>query len=70
MLRPASARDANGDGNVNLKDVVLIRRAIAGGWTLTNYNPAAADVNSDNNINLKDVVLIRRFIAGGWGITL
>ena len=27
--------DLNGDGLVNLKDVVLLRRYIAGGWNVT-----------------------------------
>jgi len=62
--------DVNGDGVVNLKDVVLIRRAIAGGWSLSKYNASAADVNGDGLINLKDVVLIRRAVAGGWNVTL
>ena len=57
--------DVNGDGKVNLKDVVYLRRYIAGGWDLE-IDTAAADVNADGVINLKDVVLLRRKIAGGW----
>jgi hypothetical protein len=30
-----SAADINGDGTVNLKDVVMLRRVIAGGWNVT-----------------------------------
>ena len=29
---PEKAADLNGDGNINLKDVTLLRRSIAGGW--------------------------------------
>ena len=59
--------DVNGDGAVNLKDAVMIRRYIAGGWNVE-MNTAAADVNGDGTVNLKDVVTIRRYIAGGWNI--
>ena len=61
--------DVNGDGIVNLKDVTLIRRSIAGGWNVT-IDESAADVNGDHAVNLKDVTLIRRYIAGGWNVTL
>ena len=33
--KAVSKGDANGDGSLNLKDVVLIRRYIAGGWGVT-----------------------------------
>lgn len=62
--------DANRDGSVSLKDVVLIRRVIAGGWNAENYSETAADVNGDGTVNLKDVVIIRRYIAGGWNVTM
>lgn len=66
---PAVPGDLNGDGEVNLKDVVLLRRYIAGGWN-TELNEASADLNGDGSVNLKDAVLLRRFIAGGWNVTL
>lgn len=61
--------DVNGDGSVNLKDVVMIRRYIAGGWGVT-LDEDIADVNGDAAVNLKDVVLLRRYIAGGWNVVL
>lgn len=61
--------DANGDGALDLKDVVMIRRWLAGGWTIQ-LNEANADVNGDNIVNLKDVVLIKRYLAGGFGTEL
>lgn len=64
-----AAGDVNGDGSIDLKDVVLIRRYIAGGWNVT-IDKTAADVNNDEAVNLKDVVMLRRYIAGGWGVTL
>lgn len=61
--------DPNGDGTIDLKDVVLIRRFLAGGWDLT-VNEANADVNADGILDLKDVVILKRYLAGGWNVTL
>lgn len=61
--------DPNGDGVIDLKDVVLIRRYLAGGWDLT-VNEANADVNDDGILDLKDVVILKRYLAGGWNVTL
>ena len=59
--------DLNMDGTVNLKDAVLLRRYIAGGWDVT-LDETLANVNGDKQVNLKDVVVLRRYIAGGWNI--
>ncbi|MBR0303852.1 MAG: dockerin type I repeat-containing protein, partial [Clostridia bacterium] len=52
--------DVNGDGDVNMKDVLLIRRAIAGLVVLTPDEERRADVNYDNNVDMKDVLKLRR----------
>lgn len=59
--------DVNGDGKVNVTDVVLIRRHITGGYGVS-INTDAADVNADGRINTTDLVLIRRYIVGGYDI--
>ncbi len=56
--------DLNEDGIINSKDVVLLRRNIAGGYDLE-VNLSAGDVNDDGKRNSKDVVFIRRYIADG-----
>ncbi|MBQ7547744.1 MAG: RICIN domain-containing protein [Clostridia bacterium] len=61
--------DADGDGDIGLKDVVQISRYLAGGWDVT-IDEAAADVNKDGVVNLKDAVLLRRYLAGGWDVVL
>ncbi len=61
--------DADGDGNVSLKDVAFITRYLVGGWDIT-INEKNADVNGDHQVDLMDVALIRRYLAGGWNITL
>lgn len=59
--------DADGDGVVDLKDVVLLSRTLAGGWN-ARVCTANMDVNGDGVINLKDLILIRRQLAG-WDVT-
>lgn len=54
--------DANNDGLVNMKDVLTIRKYIAGiDVTINLHN---ADANLDDAVNLKDVLLIRKYLAG------
>ena len=43
--------DMNGDGAVNLKDVTLLRRYIAGGWS-TVLDETAADLNGDGAMEI------------------
>ncbi len=61
--------DLNGDGKINIKDVVLIRRYIIGDYD-TKINENAANVNDDGKVNSADVILLRRYIAGGYGVEL
>ncbi len=57
--------DANSDGAINMKDVLLMRKYIAG-WRVE-INLDNSDVNSDGAINMKDVLLMRKHIAG-WKV--
>lgn len=61
--------DLNGDQEVNITDVILARRQIAGGYEQTIHAPAA-DVNADGYLDITDVILMRRFIAGGYDVVL
>ncbi len=54
--------DANDDGLMNMKDVLVMRKYIAG--MDTEINLKNADVNLDGAVNLKDVLLVRKCIAG------
>lgn len=60
--------DANDDGSVNAKDVLVLRKHLAAisGVTINEIN---ADVNADGEINAKDVLLLRKYLAG-WGVVL
>ena len=54
--------DCNNDGNINGKDVLLLRKHIVGLEYVDNTD--YADCNGDGNINGKDVLLLRKYIVG------
>ena len=56
--------DVNGDGDVTVKDVLLMRRYIAGLGDLTAEAIFRGDVSGDGDITTKDVLTVRRIIAG------
>ena len=56
--------DVNGDGDVNMKDVLLLRKIIAGAEKVDEETEARADVDGDGNVNMKDVLMLRKVIAG------
>ena len=59
--------DANGDGEISTKDVVLLRRFLANYDDTTGASSVAieagADANGDGGVSTKDVVIIRRYLA-------
>ena len=57
------AGDANGDGAVNMKDVLAMRKFIAN-MAPADFDEKAADVNGDGNVNMKDVLSVRKSLAG------
>ena len=63
------AGDADGNGVVNLRDVVLTLRHLAGGWNVQ-IDEKAADVDADGDVTLKDTAQISRYLAGGYDVTL
>ena len=56
--------DVNGDGTVGMKDVLKLRRVIAGVETMDDRAALSADLNGDGAINMKDVLMLRRVLAG------
>lgn len=57
--------DANKDGQLEAKDVTILRRYIAGGWEIQ-INTEICDMDKNDSIDAKDVTILRRMIAGGW----
>lgn len=60
--------DLNEDSKINISDVILLRRHVAGRYDQT-INELAADVNIDTKITVTDIILIRQYVAGGYGIS-
>lgn len=56
--------DTNGDGIIDLFDLVGCRNIILGSSNLTGANKEAADTNKDNKIDIIDLVQIRNSILG------
>ena len=54
--------DANDDGAVNMKDVLVLRKQLAG--MSPEINLINADCNGDGDVNMKDVLMLRKFLAG------
>ena len=61
--------DPDDNGEIDVKDVIVIRQHVAGGYGVTIIE-AAANVNKDEIVDVKDVIMLRQFIAGGYGVEL
>ncbi|MGN0115141.1 MAG: leucine-rich repeat protein [Acutalibacteraceae bacterium] len=59
--------DLNGDGNVNLLDLIAMRKYLAK-WSVI-VDIEAADCNADGNVNLLDLILMRKYLAK-WSVVL
>jgi hypothetical protein len=68
--KPAEAKkgDVNGDGVLNLLDVIAVSRSVAE-WNGYKYNInfKAADANTDGYVNLLDTIIIARYMANWSG---
>jgi uncharacterized repeat protein (TIGR02543 family) len=56
--------DVNGDGVIDVRDVVLVQRHILGKITLTAEQFKAADINGDGLVDARDVTLIMQHTIG------
>lgn len=69
------AGDVNNDRIVNAKDVLTLKRYIAGGWNITDGEGfvlllANIDYPKNDKINAEDGVTLKRFIIDGWDVVL
>lgn len=55
--------DANGNGEVNIKDATTIQKATAKLLTLDESTKPRADVNADGKVNVKDATAVQKYIA-------
>ena len=57
--------DANNDGAVNMKDVLMLRQYIADmEIAIERINLTNADVTANGYVDMKDVLMLRKFLAG------
>ena len=56
--------DINQDQLININDLVLLRRHLAGIKVLTGKSLQLADINKDSNVNINDLVKLRKYLAG------
>ena len=61
---PRDAGDVDGDGAITMKDVLLLRKVVAGSEKLTPEFERYADVDGDGSVNMKDILLLRKILAG------
>lgn len=54
--------DINGDGNVNIRDVVKLKQYIKNTSGTTGVVEGAVDINGDGNVNIRDVVALKQYI--------
>ena len=56
----AASGDVNGDGKIDTKDYIALRRAILGITTLDDAAKLAGDRNGDGKVNSADCIAIRK----------
>ena len=56
--------DVDGDGAVTMKDVLKLRKIIAGAETVAPEFEKYADADGDGAITMKDVLMLRKILAG------
>jgi uncharacterized repeat protein (TIGR02543 family) len=61
---PHKLGDINGDGEVGMIDLLLLRLHIVEAIKLDGHSFVAADLNKDGVVGLSDLLLLRQYIAG------
>lgn len=59
----AETGDVNGDGDVSVRDVLLLRKYLADLASSHELSFAAADVDGNGELNVRDVLTIRKYLA-------
>jgi len=63
VIKAGIAGDIDGDGKVNIKDLVLLRKHLAEISILKGDKKDAADFNKDGKVNVKDLVNMRTYLS-------
>ncbi len=56
--------DANGDGNVNITDLIRMKKYAAGSAEYTKSNKSASDMDDNGSIDSIDLTIIRKLLLG------
>lgn len=56
--------DTNGDGKINITDMIAVKQSILGKSALSGIQRNAADVNGDGKVNITDFIKIKACILG------
>ena len=56
--------DINGDGTVDVVDLALLKKIVAGLITLDTEIPITVDVNGDKKIDVVDLAVLKKLVAG------
>ena len=69
LAQPYNMRNTlvDGDGNFGHRDILVLRRYLAG-WSVE-CDIAAADVDEDGSVGQRDVLILRRYLSG-WDVVL
>ena len=62
-----TAGDINGDGNVNLNDMMMCLNYVSGSGSLEGEALQRADVNGDGIVDLTDVMRLLNYTSGASG---
>ncbi|MBQ7566787.1 MAG: hypothetical protein IJT18_06675 [Oscillospiraceae bacterium] len=61
--------DMDGNGTVNMRDLLMLRQHLAGGYGIA-LATAVADLDGNGTVNMRDLLMLRQYLAGGYGIVL
>lgn len=61
--------DSSGDGIIDVRDIISLRRFLAGGYNTVVSN-RASDANRDDTVDASDIIALRRYLAGGYGVKM
>lgn len=60
--------DNNGDGKVNVLDLLRVQKDILGNSSLSTYDRKASDINKDGEINIIDLLRVQKHLLGNYTI--
>ncbi|MBQ7566254.1 MAG: hypothetical protein IJT18_03960 [Oscillospiraceae bacterium] len=69
ICKEASGGDMDGNGTINMRDLLTLRQYLAGGYGV-DLTVAVGDLDGNGSINMRDLLTLRQYLAGGYGVDL